>query len=136
MTVGRIRKTVQFDAAHRLILHEGDCRNLHGHRWKLEVRITGRIDPDDGMVEDFGVVNDVAEELDHAVILNEEDPLVDTLGETPDVSKPVTMPGDPTSENIIDHVWARLEKRLRGTASLRRMRLYETPGSFAERVAK
>ncbi|MBS1263194.1 MAG: hypothetical protein MAG715_00364 [Methanonatronarchaeales archaeon] len=41
-------------AAHRLTQHPGACRNLHGHRWKLEVRITGRIDPDDGMVKSLG----------------------------------------------------------------------------------
>lgn len=132
MTDATISKTVHFDAAHRLTQHPGACSNLHGHRWTLEVRLTGPIDPDDGMVEDFGAVSDVADALDHTAVLNQDDPLVDPVSELQDV---VTLSGDPTSENLIDHVWILLEERLRPGASVTRIRLYETPGSCAEREA-
>lgn len=130
MQPSTISKTVHFDAAHRLTQHPGACSNLHGHRWTLEVRLTGRIDPEDGMVEDFGVVSDVADELDHATILNRDDPLVDAVSE---VQEPVLLEDDPTSERLIDFIWTLLETRLRDTASVERIRLYETPGSCAER---
>ncbi len=29
-----------FDSAHFLSGYEGKCRNLHGHRWKLEVTVS------------------------------------------------------------------------------------------------
>lgn len=32
-----IRVKDHFDAAHYLPMHEGKCRNLHGHRWEVEV---------------------------------------------------------------------------------------------------
>lgn len=132
MTDATISKTVHFDAAHRLTKHPGACSNLHGHRWKLEVQLTGPVDPEDGMVEDFGAVSDVADTLDHTAVLNEEDPLVDPVSEVQDV---VTLSADPTSENLIDHVWTRLEERLRPGASVASVRLHETPGSCAERRA-
>ena len=29
-----------FAAAHNLINYQGDCENLHGHNWKVEVRVS------------------------------------------------------------------------------------------------
>ncbi len=40
----RIYKEVSFDASHRLLHYEGKCRNLHGHRWRVEVWLAGEID--------------------------------------------------------------------------------------------
>lgn len=35
-----ILKTEQsFDSAHFLAGYEGKCRNLHGHRWKIEAEV-------------------------------------------------------------------------------------------------
>jgi 6-pyruvoyltetrahydropterin/6-carboxytetrahydropterin synthase len=31
-----------FAAAHNLINYQGDCENLHGHNWKVEVSVTAR----------------------------------------------------------------------------------------------
>ena len=31
-----------FAAAHNLINYQGDCENLHGHNWKVEVAVTAR----------------------------------------------------------------------------------------------
>lgn len=33
-----------FEAAHNLLGYVGDCRNLHGHSYKVEVTISGYID--------------------------------------------------------------------------------------------
>ena len=49
-----------FESAHRLPYHDGKCQFLHGHSYKLEVTLWGKIIPDDpldsesGMVADFG----------------------------------------------------------------------------------
>jgi len=56
----RIRR--EFDAAHQLPHHDGQCRRLHGHRWKVELAIAGPIredhpdDPQSGMVVDYSNV--------------------------------------------------------------------------------
>lgn len=48
-------------AAHQLPNHDGKCRNLHGHDYRIEVTLHGRVarkdgTPTEGMVVDFGHV--------------------------------------------------------------------------------
>jgi 6-pyruvoyltetrahydropterin/6-carboxytetrahydropterin synthase len=42
-----------FDAAHALVGYPGECRNLHGHTWDVEVVITGTKLDEVGIVYDF-----------------------------------------------------------------------------------
>lgn len=127
-------KTFTFDAAHYLPNYEGKCRNLHGHTFKLEVEVSaeGLIEggSQTGMVIDFGVIERLVKdfvmvELDHK-LLNDIIP-------------------NPTAENICQWIWKELAYLLGGekpkkrpewttwnTRKLERIRLYETPGSFAE----
>lgn len=73
-------KSFEFDAAHQLPNHNGKCRNLHGHREKIEFGLEGPVrpldgSPSEGMVRDFGDVVQVWEtslkpRLDHQ-FLNE-----------------------------------------------------------------
>lgn len=65
-----ITKEFKFDSAHNLIRYHGKCENLHGHTYKLKVTLEGTIEPDSGMLIDFGdlkkIVEDkVIERLDH-----------------------------------------------------------------------
>jgi len=66
----KIRKTFTFDAAHCLPLHEGKCKQLHGHTWKLTVCVDGMIDQKTGFVLDFNTLKHLVEQsvinrLDH-----------------------------------------------------------------------
>lgn len=36
----KLRIETSFAAAHCLIHYQGDCENLHGHNWKVEVTVT------------------------------------------------------------------------------------------------
>jgi len=61
--------SVTFDAAHQLDEHEGKCRKLHGHRFKVEVTVGGRLNKK-LMVFDFGIVKkvlreEIVDKLDH-----------------------------------------------------------------------
>lgn len=63
-------KEVVFDSAHFITDHPAKCSNLHGGRYKLQVKVAGRIDPCSGCVIDYGylkrVVNrQVVEKFDH-----------------------------------------------------------------------
>lgn len=64
----RLGVTARFSAAHRLPQHEGKCKELHGHTYKVEVIFEGE-QKENGMVADFSqlksVVRDVLEALDH-----------------------------------------------------------------------
>jgi 6-pyruvoyltetrahydropterin/6-carboxytetrahydropterin synthase len=42
-----------FDAAHALIGYPGECRNLHGHTWDIEVSVRGSELDEVGIVYDF-----------------------------------------------------------------------------------
>jgi len=63
-------KELVFDAAHFITDHPAKCANLHGGRYALHVKVSGRIDPVTGCVVDYGylkrVVNRrVVERFDH-----------------------------------------------------------------------
>jgi 6-pyruvoyltetrahydropterin/6-carboxytetrahydropterin synthase len=64
----------QFGAAHQLKDTGGECENLHGHNWKIEVFVTGERLDKNGLLIDFKVLkqetNKVIDELDHK-FLNE-----------------------------------------------------------------
>ena len=59
-----------FDAAHFLPNYDGPCHNIHGHRWNVDVELSGRADKDSGMVVDFGEVKDSINDLlpDHDLV--------------------------------------------------------------------
>jgi len=73
-----IVKSFEFEASHQLPYHDGKCRNLHGHSYKLDVILQGEPvtdvgSPQEGMVVDFGEVSAVVkpriiEKLDHRFI--------------------------------------------------------------------
>ena len=58
-----------FAAAHNLINYQGDCENLHGHNWKVEVAVTAQELDKAGLGIDFKVLKREAgaiiNELDH-----------------------------------------------------------------------
>lgn len=113
-----VTKILNFDAAHSLPDHEGKCRRLHGHTYTLEVSVEGSLQSDGpaaGMVMDF---SDLATEISRLVI----EPLDHThLNEIFDFV--------PTAEALA--VWA--FGVLKGAGlPVTRLRLWETPTSFAE----
>lgn len=79
--MNRLSLTVQvkFDTAHRLAEHDGKCRNLHGHTYRLEVtvsRMSDRHVNDEDMVTDFGVIKgmineNVTDVYDHAYVVGD-----------------------------------------------------------------
>lgn len=84
---------------HRLLHYDGVCGNVHGHNleWVVELTIDMEGSGADNMPLDFKEVSDRIDETDHAVLLNENDALVehaDILG------KVVTFESDPTTEHL------------------------------------
>lgn len=139
----QVGKTFTFDAAHRLQNHNGKCRNLHGHTYRVDVTIFGATNeedgaPDEGMVLDFGELKEWwkrdGEPFDHVTILQHSDPLVTVLT---NAGQPVVLiASPPTAENLAYHFagvladWL-LERWPRGFQSPR-VRVYEQPTSWAE----
>jgi 6-pyruvoyltetrahydropterin/6-carboxytetrahydropterin synthase len=101
-----IVKELRFEAAHRLpnVPPGHKCARLHGHSFKVVVRVEGEVDPHTGWVADFSTIKDAFEPL-HAVLdhhyLNEVEGLE-----------------NPTSENLARWIWVRLEAALPGLAEI------------------
>lgn len=132
MKVAVIRKA-HFNAAHRL--HNpawsdeqnksvfGLCNNphFHGHNYELEVKVSGSIDPETGMVVDLGwlaqlIGEQVEDRFDHKN-LNVETAEFKHL--------------NPTAENICVVIWNILRSHLPDRYDLQ-VRLYETPRNFVD----
>ena len=62
----------KFCAAHKLVGYPGNCANLHGHTWKVEVVIAGPLLDELEMLIDFrdikGAVKEAIGPLDHSYL--------------------------------------------------------------------
>lgn len=132
MKVSVIRRA-HFNAAHRLHVPAwSDARNKevfglcnnpnwHGHNYELEVKVTGDIDPETGMVIDLGWLADlVRQEIESR--FNHKNLNLDTEE---------FRSLNPTAENICVVIWQILRRRLDEKYDLH-IRLYETPRNFVE----
>ena len=55
-----VLKEFEFDAAHYLPSYNGKCEHLHGHTYKLVVKVDGRPDME-GMVLDFSLLKKIVQ---------------------------------------------------------------------------
>ena len=143
-----ITRRLEFDAGHRIPNHASQCRHLHGHRYAIEITLSGKIiDTEDaseqGMVMDFSEVKDIAkcvlvDHWDHAFLVYERDhAVVEFLATLPE-HKTVALPVVPTAENLAAEAFRILDSAYRDTygnqLKLARVRLYETPNNWADAV--
>lgn len=98
-----ISRQFSFCYGHRLLNHSGKCAHPHGHN--ATARIVLQSDQLDkaGMVLDFGEIKEIvgcwiAENLDHRMILQRQDPLVAVFRE---MDEPMFLLNEhPTAENL------------------------------------
>ena len=141
-----ITRRLEFDSGHRIPNHDGQCRHLHGHRYAIEVTLTGEVadhpgKADDGMVLDFGDIKRLTNQYvvdlwDHAFLVAKEDEgLVAFLASLPN-HKTVVMEHVPTVENLANASFTILQpvfnKAFGGRLELSALRLYETPNCWAD----
>lgn len=130
----RIFKEVQFDASHRLHHYKGKCACLHGHRWKVEVWMEGRVDEKTGILVDYNLIKSAIERYDHQILLNRDDPMAKSIEAFHPV---ITTPGEPTSELLASLIADRLNEectRLGLRARVTRIKVHESPTCYAEVV--
>ncbi len=142
----RITRRLEFDAGHRIPNHDSQCRHLHGHRYAIEISLSGAVidaagRPDDGMVLDFSAVKAIARQhlvdvWDHAFLVWRGDRAVaDFLASLPD-HRTVVLDRVPTAENLARIAFSILEPVYRAAYGdrlrLDRVRLYETPNCWAD----
>jgi 6-pyruvoyltetrahydropterin/6-carboxytetrahydropterin synthase len=142
----QITRRLEFDAGHRIPNHNSQCRHLHGHRYAIEITLSGNIITtegvsEQGMVMDFSDVKRIAKERvvdawDHAFLVYRGDAMVlDFLNTIPE-HKTVVLDVVPTAENLAKVAFDLLDSAYRDTfgnnLKLERVRLYETPNNWAD----
>lgn len=143
-----ITRRLEFDAGHRIPHHASQCRHLHGHRYAIEITLSGEIirtegAAGEGMVMDFSDVKNIANAVlvsqwDHAFLVYQGDQaVVGFLASLPE-HKTVVLPMVPTAENLAAEAFRLLDAAYLDTYGnhllLQRVRLYETPNNWADAV--
>jgi 6-pyruvoyltetrahydropterin/6-carboxytetrahydropterin synthase len=94
-----------FASAHNLREYEGECENLHGHNWKIEVVVRTKTLNRIGLAIDFKelkeLTSEIVDSLDHRY-----------LNELPQFTKI-----NPSSENIARYIYEELNKKLQETGT-------------------
>lgn len=142
----QITRRLEFDAGHRIPNHNSQCRHLHGHRYAIEITLSGEVVTtegvsEQGMVMDFSDVKRIAKEKvvdawDHAFIVYRNDQTVLDFLNTMPGHKTVVLDVVPTAENLARVAFDLLDGAYQDTYGnhlrLERVRLYETPNNWAD----
>lgn len=112
-----LEQRFHFDAAHHLVGYDGKCANVHGHRWRVDVRISGT------MLNGIGVLID----------LKDLRQLVEPI--LPDHKNLNDLPSfgvaNPTAENLASYFYSILEPVFPEGVQLESVRVWETPEACA-----
>lgn len=137
-----LERVFVIDSGHRLMHHDGKCHNLHGHTYKIEVKLDGEQLGAGEMLIDFAIIKNVFktwldEHLDHGMILNSADTEVIELCQK-NGWKHFTMHGEPTAENLSDLLFLTFMRLLDDTVQqdlcrVASVRVWETPNCCASR---
>ena len=131
-----VTKTVRFDAAHVLTNHQGLCKNLHGHTYRVDVSVAQPDDDARDMVIDFKDLKRIANEVvcarfDHAFIYSTA-----STGEREIAAvvvkngmRTVAIPFRSTAENLAKLFFGELRARVPGLVAVK---VWETADSAAE----
>jgi len=134
MSRASLTRAVEFPAGHRYHRPEWDsARNEaafgrcsrapgHGHNYRVEVTVRGKIDPDTGMVVDLVVLDRLLEEfvlepMDHAF-----------LNDLPEFAAGVV----PTTENLARVIWKRISPVLPSSCALTLVKVLEDRNLWAD----
>ena len=126
-----VTKRIEFCYGHRLMDYDGMCQHPHGHNAVAEIEIRSEQLDARNMVADFGDIKELVKgwvdrELDHRMILRQDDPLVASLKA---LGEPVyVIDSNPTAERIARLLYdVSLEQGL----PVVRVTVWETPSSWA-----
>ena len=134
-----IMRRFTFCAGHRLVGHEGKCRNLHGHNYVLEVSVTGQKQDEIGRILDFKRLKQringwLDENGDHTFILWAQDENGLNAIRSSEPHRIYELESNPTAENMAIHFLHKVcPVVLEGTgASAFKVRLWESEDTCAE----
>ena len=131
-----VTKTVRFDAAHILTNHQGLCKNLHGHTYRVDASASQGENDRKDMVIDFKDLKAImhaaiCERFDHAFIYNTESAGEREIAAVVEKNgmRTAALPFRSTAENLARHFYETLKPLVPG---LSRVKVWETADSCAE----
>ena len=145
MNLIRLTRSFSFEMAHALEGHDGKCKNIHGHSYKLKVTVRGnprndKRSPKNGMLIDFGdlkaIVNHrICDVFDHALVLKDDSDILSMIQDQKNL-KIIPVPYPPTCENLLIDFAQRLKDKLPSEVELYALKLTETASSYGEWFAE
>ncbi|MGO4327884.1 6-carboxytetrahydropterin synthase QueD [Cupriavidus sp. 2TAF22] len=141
-----ITRRLEFDSGHRIPNHGGQCRNIHGHRYRLDLTLSGEVlrragASDEGMILDFSDIKALANEhlvdkWDHAFLIHRGDTALLNFLQSMEGHKTVVLDAIPTVENLAQIAFDILSPVFKDCfghqLQLTRLVLFETPNCWAE----
>lgn len=127
----QVTQNIEFCYGHRLLNYAGKCRHLHGHNGRAVIVLEGEELDARGMLVDFTDIKNTVRtwidtQLDHRMILNEQDPVVPFLREQ---GEPLfLLKENPTAETIAKVIFEYTQSQ---NLPVIEVSLWETPNSFA-----
>ncbi len=132
-----IGKEFKWEMSHRLPFHQGPCKNIHGHSYKMEIILCGEAN-DNSMVIDYydidRIVRPLVNSLDHAFLCDSEDKLlIDFLAQNN--FKYLVMNNVSTAENITSFILDNIKPEFEKFSNIKKIaiKLFETEDAFCER---
>lgn len=130
-----LKSEIEFDSAHYLSGYEGKCANIHGHRYRLVVKIKNKelkkTGSNRGMVEDFSSVKQMLKEVhdyfDHKLIVEDDEVgrnLSNLLEGSIQKFDYVFVPYRPTVEEMSRHIFNMIKEK---NNNIYEVELFETP---------
>ena len=130
-----LKSEIQFDTAHYLCGYQGKCKNIHGHRYRLVVKVssqdlheTGHLR---GMVDDFSSVKEALKKIhdrfDHKLVVEaseEGKEVAKKLEESGLAFEIVFVPYRPTAEEMSRDIYRKLKA---DGVAVTEVELFETP---------
>lgn len=134
-----ITKIFRFETAHAIDGYPGDCQHIHGHSYHLHVTVIAATQypgylPGTGIAVDFKdlkkiVHSSIVDHFDHYLILSKQ--YVAKNPQWEDHPHLFVMEVEPTAENLLIFIRDTLQQALPPSIRLKKLKLYETPDSFA-----
>lgn len=126
-----VTKEINFCYGHRLRDYAKKCKHLHGHNGRVEITLASSTLDHRGMVVDFDDIKEAVQswimsELDHKLLLRQDDPLIPVLRDMNETF--YVMNDNPTAENIARLIFDFTRSQGFNVVSVK---LWETPTSFA-----
>lgn len=135
----RLKTKFDFSSAHRLVGYNGNCKQIHGHLWVVELEIIGSSKDLNkvGMLWDFNNRKNIKNLFDHKIILKkckENKQIIKSMFFQFGNDGYYLMEENPTAENLCLEILNILKKQNKKLKYV--VRVFENPNSSCEVESK